>query len=385
MKRITFRVGFSAAAAVLAVVAASLFMTLRLFPGSFSYHCLRYAASFLGFGWCEPIAPPRVQHVFSGAEGPSLRWEGDAAFWASFPCARTAYRVWLPEAPAPNAPAPPPRDCASLTVTAFFDIGRARWMPPFARSVSEYLGNAKTVVATRNPMVIFTSPEHAETLVAARRALGLMDRTLVVGMDIHCAPEAWNEPDARAAMCEPANWAGNIYLGTPERQHPWYNVVMWMKAAFMSAAAALPHPELQASWVTWLDLGCHGPMCFEEMKGQCVDPAPWAPRDRLRIAQVDVVPDSVAVATPSEFVRLHRVTFAGTIFGASREHVRAAMDFFRDTNAVLLGRGVADTDQTVFHFMFLRQPEAFAAYHLYFNDWHGVVREYMGLYPAPPP
>jgi hypothetical protein len=59
-----------------------------------------------------------------------------------------------------------------------------------------------------------------EGLVAKRRALGLMDRTLVVGMPLECAPEAWTERAARAVMCRESEWAGNIYLGTPERQHP---------------------------------------------------------------------------------------------------------------------------------------------------------------------
>jgi len=373
-----FRTAALALVAVLCVTAASAVMTVRMFPGTFSYHALRYAASFVGLGWCEPLVVPRVTYAFADAEGPGLSWPGDAAFWAAFPCARSAYRVWLPEPPAPDAPPPPPRDCRSLTVTAFFDIGRARWMPPFARSVDEYLANAATVLRTRNAMVIFTSPAIAEGLVAARRAAGLMDRTLVVGMDLHCAPEAWAEAGARAAMCEPSQWVGNVYLGAPERQQPWYNVVMWMKAALVAAAATLPQPELASEWVTWLDLGCHGPMCFAEMRGECVDPARWAPPDRLRIAQVDAISDETLAASPAAFTRAHKVTFAGTIFGTSRANARAAMDLFRDTAMALVGRGVADTDQTVFHFMWVAHPEAFAAYPVFFHDWGNIVREYTG-------
>ena len=359
------------------LLAAALLLAQLSTRGSLAYHSLRLSASFLGFGWCDPTEPTARRYAFSGAEGPSLTWENDAEFWSVFPCARSQYRIWLPEAPSAAAPPPPPRDCSSLTVTAFFDIGRAQWTT-YSRPLGEYLANAATVLATRNAMVIFTSPELAEGIIAARRAHGLMDRTLVVGLDVHCAPEAWSAAAASKLVCTPAHWAGNINLGIPERQQPWYNVVMWMKATFVSAAATLPQPELRASWVTWLDLGCHGPMCFEELRGSCVDPAPWAPRDRLRIAQVNPVSDRLAAYTPVEFIGAHHVTFAGTIFGTARENARAAMDFFRDTVAYLLARGVADTDQTVFHYMFLRRPEAFAPYQSFFDDWNGVVRGYLG-------
>ena len=356
-----------------------MYMCLRWWPSnSIPYNAVRYTASFLGWGWGEPSIVPTTVYHFSGAEGPALTWEHDEVFWRNFPCARDAYRIWLPEAPQAGAAPPRPRTCRSLTVTAFFDIGRSKWLPPFARSVDEYLQNAKTVVATLNPMVIFTSPDLAEGIIADRRVAGLMDRTLVVGMSLQCTPEAWSEAGARQVMYQPSQWTGNIYLGTPERQHPWYNVVMWMKAAFVTAAASLPQPELAADWVTWLDLGCHGPMCSAALKGECVDPAPWAPPDRIRIAQVMPITDKLAAFSPQEFVGGHVVTFAGTIFGIGREHAAGAMAFFRDTAAYLVSRGVADTDQTVFHFAFLRKPEAFGAYHVFFHKWSLIVTDYMG-------
>jgi len=209
-----------ACAALLTLLCASALMTLRMFPPSSLQHAaVRYAASFLGLGWCEPVPLARDEAEWAGADGPALNWTGDADFWRAFPCGRERYRVWLPEGGggAPDAGAP---RCRSLTVTAFFDIGRARWLPPFTRSVEHYLANADVVVATRNPMVIFTSAAIGEGLVAKRRDLGLMDRTLVVGMPLECAPEAWTERAARAVMCREGEWAGNIYLGTPERQHP---------------------------------------------------------------------------------------------------------------------------------------------------------------------
>jgi len=157
---------------------------------------------------------------------------------------------------------------------------------------------------------------------------------------------------------------------------------MWMKASFVAAAATLPQPALAADWVTWLDLGCHGPMCSPALRGQCVDPAPWAAPELVRVAQTEPVDDALGALSPRAFVRAHRVTFAGTVFGVGRAHAARAMAAFSSMAASLVGRGVADTDQTVFHFLFAAQvagaPPVLAPYHVFMQDWHRVVTGYTG-------
>lgn len=378
------RAAFSICGCALGSLLALSWALTLVYPGSRPFPVLRYTASFLGFGWCDPTPLPYREWSFAPAEGPGLTWEGDAAFWAHFPCARSAYRVWEPEGPPMRgaADAEDPPACQSLIVTAFFDIGRGKWPPPFARSVGSYLEHIRVVLTLRNPMVIFTSPDFADDFVRQRRALGLMDRTLVVAMDPHCAPQAWMEQSAATTMCRTEAWSGSLYLGTPERQEPWYNLVMWMKAGFFRAAATLPHAALAAPWVTWLDIGCHPPMCSEALAGTCVDPAPWARPDRIRIAQVAPHTDWVASHTPLQFIRGHLVTFAGTVFGTGRANAAPAMDLFLDTVGELLGRGVADTDQTVFAWLFNRKPDAVDAYHAYVLDWGRVVEGYRGHAPG---
>ena len=144
-----------------------------------------------------------------------------------------------------------------------------------------------------NPMVIFTSPDLVDHFVAERRRRGLMDRTAVFGMSVYCIPYAWLLEPVTRLMCSADFSRGAAYLEIPERQQPFYNLIMYAKTLFLKAAATLPFAATNASYMTWLDLGCHPPMCDEAWMGagagggevgRCLDPSPWARRDRIRIA-----------------------------------------------------------------------------------------------------
>jgi hypothetical protein len=106
------------------------------------------------------------------------------------------------------------------------------------------MANIANSLTLRNPMVFFTTPDKAEGIVAARRAEGLMDRTMVVAHDLHCASQAWMLPGVLDSMCSArtvaALWTLNPSLEVPERQEPWYNIIMWTKAGVVRAVATLP-------------------------------------------------------------------------------------------------------------------------------------------------
>ena len=354
---------------------------VRIFPGSFPYHCLRIAAGFLGYGWCHPVLPQKVAHAFSP---PPPAWANDGAFWEHFPCARSEYRVWLPEG-APPPPGPAAGTCDNVIVSAYFDIGRSEW-PFLARPASFYKDRVKTVLQLRNPLVFFTTPDFAETVVAARRAVGLMDRTMVVAHDLHCASQAWLLPSATAAMCAPEAtarmWAFNPHLAVPERQEPWYNLVMWMKAGLVRAVAALPQPALGGGTVTWLDAGCHHPMCWPQLAGTCLAPAPWARPGRIRIAQVNTQTDAFAEMEPAQWERAHTAIFAGTVFSVPRAAARELMDAFLDTLQWLLTRGVAASDQNVFAWLWIRAPQLIDAVPTS-GSWNNILRNWAGISQQP--
>jgi hypothetical protein len=357
-------------------------LLLLALPSAFPSHCLRIALGFLGLGWCHPTPLPRLHHAFP----PPPAFLNDSAFWRAFPCPRSAYTLYLPEG-APASPAPPP--CAgTLIVTAFFDIGRARW-PFLARATGAYLEHAEAVLALSNPLFLATSPDLAPRLAAARRQRGLMDRTLILAHDVHCGAGMARLPRAASAMCSAQAtraWRLNPYLAVPERQEPLYNALMWMKAGLLQAGAALSLPPLAAPRsVTWLDLGCHPPMCAQGVVGAgvCLAPRLGSP-GRLRVARAGATAEGMEEgaagaaalrAGPAAWVRQHRVVLAGTVFGALRGDVPALMRAFQDALEAMLAEGVADTDQSVLFWMYAQHPELFDAYSVG-GDWHRIVSDY---------
>jgi hypothetical protein len=359
----------------------SLLAVVRLFPNSAAYHRIRSYAGYLGYGWCHPVLPPRVQYSFPAPPQP---WKGDGAFWENFACARSEYRVWEPEG---SLPAPHPANASSnLLVSAYFDIGRSQWSY-FSRSSDQYMRNIATVLTLRNPMVFFTSPDKAEGIVAARRAAGLMDRTMVVAHDLHCASQAWMLPAMLETMCSPETlarlWTFNQGLEIPELQQPWYNVITWMKAGVMRAAASLPHPALASRSVTWLDAGCHYPTCEDSwLRDAYISPAPWARTGRLRVTTIGEQSDEMAQMSPVEWTRRHYTIFMGGAFGATREHIGPLMMTWQDTAHWMLLRGVVGSDQSVLSFMWARHPDLFDPVYTtggYHNRVSMIVKGYAGL------
>jgi len=321
-----------------------------------------------------------MSYNFPPSKSSSIHWEREGEFWENFPCNRSFYRIWLPEG---KFNLDSPAVCTSTIVTAFFDIGRESW-PFISRKITAYLMKAKVVQSLKNPMVFLSSPEFAERFVAARRSAGLMDRTLVIACDVGCAPQMWLLEDTQELMCNAdsikALWSFSPYLAVPERQEPVYNVLMWMKAGLVRAAATLPHPALSSTkWLTWLDFGCHDPMCDKNaLVGRCVDPAPWSRPERVRIAQTSTADDALMRMDPISWTRQHRVLFAGTVFGVPRSSARELMDGFLDTVAWLFTRGVADSDQTVFAWWWARASGPVLDSYPVSGDWHDIVRKYEG-------
>lgn len=177
---------------ILCFFVAQVLVILRFFPDSATYESLRIYAGFFGYGWCRPFLPPPQEYKFNNEQS----WEGDDLFWENFPCSRDSYRVYLPEGILPRM-----ENRSNLIVSAFFDIGRSNWVT-YQRPNDNYFSNMeKNTLTLRNPMVFFTTPEIAEDVVKVRRREGLMDRTMVVAHDLHCASQAWMLPAVTNNMC----------------------------------------------------------------------------------------------------------------------------------------------------------------------------------------
>jgi hypothetical protein len=148
---------------------------------------------------------------------------------------------------------------------------------------------------------------------------------------------------------------------------------MYAKTLFLKAAATLPFASVNASYYTWLDLGCHEPMCGEAwMAGRCLDPSPWARRDRIRIAITAPMSPAVWAQDDVAWAKTHHVHMAGTVFGTSRAAAAALADAFADALSAIMAQGMLCYDQTIFALAFRRAPQLFDAFPVFFNNCAGA-------------
>ena len=378
---------------VILVVSVVIVLSLNyILQGYLASDSFNRVLQYIGIGECRPYVMPRKEYSFKPEEGPGFRWEGDREFWKHFPCARDTYRVVLPDgaedagdifgAPkssggkATGTPSSTPIEtCRSTVVTAIFDIGREKWST-YSRSMKEYLGNAKIVTSMTNKMVIFTSPDLVDYFVAERRSHGLMDRTMIIGMDVYCIPYAWLLEPVTRIMCSTEFTRGAAYLEIPERQQPFYNIIMYAKTLFLQAASTLPFKSVNSSYYTWLDLGCHGPMCTDSNRGQCMDPSPWTRDDRIRIGMTTPMSQNLWALDDVSWAKKHPVVFAGTIFGTSKKGAAQLADTFWDALSTLMAQGYVCSDQSIFSLAYRRWPERFDLFYLFYDRWDLLANFY---------
>lgn len=333
---------------------------------------IRIASSFLGFGWCEPQPVPGLANPQPFPQ-PLQYWTHRDEFLAMMPCDATFYNVLWPDGcNARNASVcvDDIGDTCDVTIaTAFFDIGRRSWLTNYRRD-DEYLSDIATVMSMRNRMVIFTSPEYVAVFERHRRDYGLMSRTLIVSMPLACIPTAPLATPVQRLMCKPDYLRGAVEPWAPERQHAWYNLLMYAKAYFLRASTAFP--QLRSDYSLWIDAGCHDPMCDYTTAGRCLSPSRLARRDRLRMAHTAALSAATLRGDASSFVRRKAVHFAGTIFGTATRNVERVYMRFVDTLQWLLGQGAVDQDQTVFAYMYMQHPDEFDTYFVD-NEWKEIV------------
>lgn len=71
---------------------------------------------------------------------------------------------------------------AITLVTAFFDIGREEWKG-FSRGREKYLDYFAHWARLKNPLVVYTDSQMAESVLSVRKQFGLQDRTHVIVID----------------------------------------------------------------------------------------------------------------------------------------------------------------------------------------------------------
>ena len=327
---------------------------------------------------------PRVSYSFSPAESAGL--PDDAAFFASLPCPRSAYKVDAPRTFAAflTGGGDACHDGAVI-VSSFFDLGRAQWNGIFKRNTSTYFGDSRLVFMTlRNPMIVFTSPDLMQLVREYREENGVGDRTVVVGLAHACMPAAELYNRTAALMCAPTYLDGMLVTHHPEQRFPWYNIVMWSKIRWVAAVTRLP--LLAGRYFYWLDAGCHYPVCRPPLhNATCLRPWAGTNSSRLRFAATEPLSHKLLGMTDAEWSQQKRLVLAGTIFGGAAAAMTRGEALFNAKVADLMDTwGIADQDQLVWSLVLREVPDAFEPYYTVGGERRRAQRRWGGECRAPP-
>ena len=274
-------------------------------------------------------------------------------------------------------------------VTGYFDIGRESWrgsvkghaIPDWiVRTNDDYLGNFRLLARLKNELIVFTEPRFAAAVVAARRATGLEDATVVMTLDRPFE----RDPTLAATRARIAAAMRDRLLDfveapqKPEAFSPEYVLVTALKPAFTVAALDLglvTRPQL-----AWLDFSyCRDPQSFNP-------DYPWrfACGDKLHVFTIET-PDG---RSPAEMVRTAYCPFHGAqIFGPPQLWPRYR-DLVERALAELLEQSLADDDQGLMLMAWRAAPELFAVHAVPRRDRFCALRLFNSAVPAdrlPPP
>ena len=131
-------------------------------------------------------------------------------------------------------------------VTAFFDIGRARF-DDYERDNETYFAYFRFWARIRNEMTVYCAPEHAARIAAIRGEFGLADRTEIVTV----ADPFSIEPVLYRRMRQAADDSGFRtfrFYRAPENDAP-YSYVTMLKAWCLSDAAGRIAEDCMLAWV----------------------------------------------------------------------------------------------------------------------------------------
>lgn len=288
-----------------------------------------------------------------------------------------AVPYWLPPVRAPSV------DPTDLTVvTGYFDIGRGDWrgavrgheIPGWlSRNNDDYLANFRLLARLKNEMIVFTEPRFADSVLAARKACGLEDLTVVMTLDrpferdpVLAATRARIETAMRTRMldfvAEP---------NKPEAFSPDYVLVTALKPVLTNAALDLG--LVTRRQLAWLDFSyCREPWSFNP-------DYPWRYDcgGRLHVFIIET-PDH---RPPAEMVRTAYCPFHGAqIFGPPALWHRLR-ELFEAALAELLADNLADDDQGLMLMAWRAAPELFAVHPVPRRDRFCALRLFNSALP----
>ena len=272
-----------------------------------------------------------------------------------------------------------PTDAPTI-VTAFFDTGRETWQTPgaapsrYRRGTDFYLGAFNRLARLPNPMVIFTEPRFAATVLAARESAGLAAITRVFTLEsLFDAPPATTLLAAVAAR-QTAQFRRFVWApDLPEYNEPRYVAINALKSAFV--LTAMHFGAVATADVAWLDFG----YCRSDDQFDAAVPWRFDTMGCMNLFQVLVLDDTTIL----DVVRSGQVWFHGALAVGPTIAWPDYADALDAAFRALLACDLVDDDQTLVLMAWRAKPTDYRLNPVPHGQWLSTLRLYRTGSPRP--
>lgn len=245
-------------------------------------------------------------------------------------------------------------------MTALFDLTRRernpdRWPP------EHYLERAEFLFALDENLVCFVDAEFVDHVVERRRALGHLERTLVVPTALEDLPAY-----AQVERIIEAHRTHPILNASPFKDTPLFVALVWSKLTLVERAVALD--PFGDSHYAWIDFGLHQvpPRHLEQ------DRVFARPSACVRLLMMRSF-TAEEVADPGYYSYFRGHVAAGYITGSGESMKRLRALFDREA-AWALERGYGPTEEQLLPVICVQDPELFE---FHYGDYGHILENYV--------
>lgn len=247
-----------------------------------------------------------------------------------------------------------------IIVTGFLDIGRSEW-GNFKRTSEKYKENAKRLLSTPEPMIIFVESNMINFVIENR------DKSYITYIE----PIMYNDlyytkyENKIKYILESTDFRQNaINKDTPEMLYPEYLIVLWSKLFFIERAMKRLAEYDNFAWVDW---GIH-PHILREINKPLY---PEGIKEKIGIhclckaENIDL--------NFKNFMKSGIVRFAGGSITGNRNNLKLLKLIFDSEIKICMNEEAVSTDQSIFTLIYLKYPELF---NISYGNWEDIFTNY---------
>ena len=246
-------------------------------------------------------------------------------------------------------------------VTAFFDLAK-RERNPKRRTRDFYLEHGEFLFGLNQDVLFFVDQELEESILARRRAHGLLGRTFVVVTSLEAMPDWALVNSIRAARSR-----NPVVNSNPDKDTPLYIFLTWSKLSMLQKAMAVD--PFGSTHFAWIDLGIAAVARIQH----CIQDGVFSgPSDKVKLLMLKSFNCDDLVDRRSYYAYIRGHLAAGYI-SANAKCMRQLCEIFKAEALASLEQGHGPSDEQLLPILMDQQPDLFE---VYYGDYNGILENY---------